>query len=200
MLNDCSIFQETFQWQNCNNWVKSNAKKKKTKQKIEYRDNKSANSLMYLKIRFWRGEGKKEGQKNIEKKKKRSWSTMDPLKAAVAVGKTGNGWKLVFPELLAAFGTVFTLDVHDRACRKSHARDKRGRKRGWKTLSLWAWFSRFDTHIHLVSLFIYMLHIINIYIYVYKCIYIYMQSCVCSMQQQQLRPSLSCRVLRFSSW
>lgn len=103
---------------------------------------------------------------------------MDPLKAAVAVGKTGNGWKLVFPELLAAFGTVFTLDVHDRACRKSHARDKRGRKRGWKTLSLWAWFSRFDTHIHLVSLFIYMLHIINIYIYVYKCIYIYIYAVV----------------------
>lgn len=105
---------------------------------------------------------------------------MDPLKAAVAVGKTGSGWKLVFPELLAAFGTVFTLDVHDRACRKSHARDKRGRKRGWKTLSLWAWFSRFDTHIHLVSLFIYVStynKYIHIRIQIYICIYICSRAC-----------------------
>lgn len=62
---------------------------------------------------------------------------MDPLKTVAAVAKASSSWKLVFPELLAAFGTVFTLDVHDRACRKSRALDKRGRKRGWKT-TLWA--------------------------------------------------------------
>lgn len=81
-------------------------------------------------------EAKQPLEEDIEEMQ-RSWSTMVPLKTAVARGKTASSWKLVFPELLAAFGTVFTLDVHDRACRKRRARDKRGRKRGWKT-ALWA--------------------------------------------------------------
>lgn len=159
------------------NWVakKSNAKRKTAE--LNNRDNKSAKfPRLPVKIRFGRGERK--GKKNIEKKKKEVGQRWNPLKAAVAVGKTGSGWKLVFPELLAAFGTVFTLDVHDRACRKSHARDKRGRKRGWKTPSLWAWFSRFSIYIHLVSLFI----CVSTY---NKYIYIYMQSCVCSMHQHE---------------
>lgn len=88
---------------------------------------------------------------------------MDPLKTVAVVAKAGSSWKLVFPELLAAFGTVFTLDVHDRACRKSRVLDKRGRKRGWKT-TLWTCDfaharSQTDTHPHILYTFMFDLYI-----------------------------------------
>lgn len=75
------------------NWVKSNAKKKKKKNsgRIEYRDNKSAKFPRVPKNSILEGGGEKGGRQKKISKKKRSWSTMDPLKAAVAVGKTGNG-------------------------------------------------------------------------------------------------------------
>lgn len=201
MLNDCSIFQETFQWQNCNNWVKSNAKKKKTKQKIEYRDNKSANSLMYLKIRFWRGEGKKEGQKNIEKKKKKKLVNDGPVKGSGCGRENGQRLKACFPGASRSVWHSFhSWRAWSRLSKEPRARQTRQKERVKDSVTVSVILSLRHTHSSCFSFYIYATYNKYIHIRIQMYIYIYMQSCVCSMQQQQLRPSLSCRVLRFSSW
>lgn len=79
------------------NWVakKSNAKRKTAE--LNNRDNKSAKfPRLPVKIRFGRGERK--GKKNIEKKKKkRSWSTMEPVKGSGCGRENGQRLKACFP-------------------------------------------------------------------------------------------------------
>lgn len=82
------------------NWVKTNAKKKEKKTVAELNTaiTNRQNSLVYLKIRFWRGKGKKKGQKKYRKKKKKKKLVNDgPVKGSGCGRENGQRLKACFP-------------------------------------------------------------------------------------------------------
>lgn len=182
------------------NWVKSNAKKKKKNSgRIEYRDNKSAKFPRVPKNSILEGGGEKGGRQKKISKKKRSWSTMDPLKAAVAVGKTGNGLKACFPGASRSVWHSFhSWRAWSRLSKEPRARQTRQKERVKDSVAVSVILSLRHIHSSRFSFYIYV-STYNKYIHIQLYIYIYAVVRVLDAAAAVLRPSLSCSVLRFSS-
>ena len=189
-----------FQWQNCTIGSKvTQKKKKKTVAELNTAITNRQNSLVYLKIRFWRGEREKEGGEKKYRKKKKKLVTMDPLKAAVAVGKTGNGLKACFPGASRSVWHSFhSWRAWSRLSKEPRARQTRQKERVKDSVAVSVILSLRHIHSSRFSFYIYV-STYNKYIHIQLYIYIYAVVRVLDAAAAVLRPSLSCSVLRFSS-
>ena len=185
-----------------NNWVKSNAKKKKKKTVAELNTaiTNRQNSLVYLKIRFWRGEGKKEGGKKKYQKKKKLVND-GPVKGSGCGRENGQRLKACFPGASRSVWHSFhSWRAWSRLSKEPRARQTRQKERVKDSVAVSVILSLRHIHSSRFSFYIYV-STYNKYIHIQLYIYIYIYAVVRVLDAAAavLRPSLSCSVLRFSS-